>query len=275
MKIVALLISILLLRATLLAQGAIPAVHTLPVAIQPKVQFLNPEYLVYAPAGKSNDKLPLLIFLHGAGGVGQDIPQIKAIPSKIWDSIEKFGKGPCLVVAPQCLKSAKGERGIWTAEDLNILLAHLKATLPVNHRRVYLSGISMGGYGTWAWAAQDPQHFAAIAPIVGGIGREGAKAVTPDFDQWAASLAKIPVHAFVGALDTTVPPERSERMVAAIKKAGGKEAKLTVYPEEGHGAGRVVVADPEYYDWIFAQKRDASPQPEVSTAGPGNTSSKR
>jgi dienelactone hydrolase len=61
--------------------------------------------------------------------------------------------------------------------------------------------------------------------------------VTPDFDQWAASLAKIPVYAFVGALDTTVPPERSERMIAAIKKAGGKQAKLKVYPAEGHGAG--------------------------------------
>jgi dienelactone hydrolase len=98
--------------------------------------------------------------------------------------------------------------------------------------------------------------------------------VTPDFDQWAASLAKIPVYAFVGALDTTVPPERSERMIAAIKKAGGKEAKLKVYPEEGHGAGRVVVADPEYYDWIFAQQRDASPQPAVSTAGSGTATGK-
>ena len=114
----------------------------------------------------------------------------------------------------------------------------------------------MGGYGTWAWAAHDPQHFAAIAPIVGGIGREGPKDVTPDFDQWATNLATIPVYAFVGALDTTVPPERSERMIAAIQKAGGKEAKLKIYPDEGHGAGRVVVAEKEYYDWLFAQKRN-------------------
>ena len=128
--------------------------------------------------------------------------------------------------------------------------------MPVDDRRIYLSGISMGGYGTWAWAAHDPQHFAAIAPIVGGIGREGPKDVTPDFDQWATNLATIPVYAFVGALDTTVPPERSERMIAAIQKAGGKEAKLKIYPDEGHGAGRVVVAEKEYYDWLFAQKRN-------------------
>jgi predicted peptidase len=273
-KTVLLLISLLLLPAPVSAQGDAPVVHKLAPALQQKVQFLNPEYLVYTPVGSSNAKLSLLIFLHGAGGVGQDIQQIKARPTDVWKGIEKFGKGPCIVVAPQCLKTANGERGIWTAEDLNLVLQHLKATLPVDDRRIYLSGISMGGYGTWAWAAHDPQHFAAIAPIVGGIGREGAKAVTPDFDQWAASLAKIPVYAFVGALDTTVPPERSERMIAAIKKAGGKEAKLKVYPEEAHGAGRVVVADPEYYDWIFAQQRDASPQPAVSTAGSGTATGK-
>lgn len=257
---VGLLVSLLLLPASLLAQNDEPAVRKLPEALQQQVQFLNPEYLVYAPSESSDAKLPLLIFLHGAGGVGQDIQQIKGRPSDIWRGVTKFGKGPCLVVAPQCLKAAKRERGIWTAEDLNALLAHLKATLPVDERRIYLSGISMGGYGTWAWGAHDPQHFAAIAPIVGGIGREGAKAVTPDFDQWAASLAKIPVYAFVGALDTTVPPDRSESMIAAIKKAGGKQAKLKVYPGEGHGAGRVVVADREYYDWLFTQKRAPSPQ---------------
>lgn len=80
--------------------------------------------------------------------------------------------------------------------------------------------------------------------------------MTADFDQWARNLAKIPVYAFVGALDKTVPPERSERMIAAIQKAGGKKAKLKVYPEEGHGAGRVVVASAEYYEWIFSQHRD-------------------
>lgn len=261
MKAVYLLLALLHLPASLPGQNFEPVVRTLPEALTQQIRFLNPEYLVYAPSESADAKLPLLIFLHGAGGVGRDIQQIKGRPSDIWRGIAKFGKGPCLVVAPQCLQSAKGERGIWTVEDLNLLLAHLKATLPVDELRIYLSGISMGGYGTWAWGAHDPQHFAAIAPIVGGIGREGAKAVPPDFDQWAASLAAIPVHAFVGALDQTVPPERSERMIAAIKQAGGNRAKLKVYPDEGHGAGRVVVTDREYYDWLFAQTRDPSPRP--------------
>ncbi len=204
-------------------------------------------------------KLPLLIFLHGAGGVGNDINKINGKPTEIWQGIQKFHKGPAIVVAPQCLKTSKsGGRGIWLPEDLNLLLQQLKATLPVDLHRIYLTGISMGGYGTWAWGAKNPEHFAAIAPIVGGIGREGPKDVTPDFDQWVRSLTKTPVFGFVGALDQTVPPERSERMIAAIQKAGGQEAKLKVYPDEGHGAGRKVVVDQEFYDWLFSHQRDGT-----------------
>lgn len=140
MRTICLLGLMLILRAPLWAQSDAPVVHTLPTALQQKVQFLNPEYPVYAPSGPSNAKLSLLIFLHGAGGVGQDIQQIKGRPSDIWQGIATFGKGPCLVVAPHCLKTAKGERGIWTAEDLNVLLAHLKSTLSIDERRIYLSG---------------------------------------------------------------------------------------------------------------------------------------
>ena len=80
--------------------------------------------------------------------------------------------------------------------------------------------------------------------------------MTPDFEQWATNLARIPVYAFVGAMDKTVPPERSERMIVAIQKAGGREAKLKIYSDEAHGAGRVVIASAEYYDWTFSQKRN-------------------
>lgn len=257
MKLIILLTFLLTLVSSAVAEGEIPMVRTISPELQPKIQFLNPQYLVYLPTGNTDAKLPLLIFLHGAGGVGSDIQEVKGKPTEIWEGIQKFKKGPCIVVAPQCLKKSKsGERGIWTPEDLNLLLQDLKATLPVDERSIYLSGISMGGYGTWAWAAHDPQHFAAIAPIVGGIGREGPRDVTPDFDQWATNLAKIPVYAFAGGLDKKVPPERSERMIAAIQKAGGKEAKLKVYPDEGHNAGRVVVALAEYYEWLFSHKRD-------------------
>lgn len=257
MKTLLVLTSILALVCPLIAGSDAPVVRAIPPALLAKIEFLNPEYLVFSPGGDADTKVPLLIFLHGAGGVGDDTDQIKDKPAEAWEGIRKFNKGPCIVVAPQCLKKSKaGDRGIWTAEDLNLLLEHLKVTLPVDSSRIYLSGISMGGYGTWAWAAHNPEHFAAVAPIVGGIGREGPKAVTPDFDQWAVSLTKVPVFAFVGALDTMVPPERSGRMVAAIQKAGGKDAKIRIYPDEGHGAGRVVLQSEEFYEWMFSKKRN-------------------
>jgi predicted peptidase len=115
----------------------------------------------------------------------------------------------------------------------------------------------MGGYGCWVWGGHHPEHFAAIAPIVGGIGRKGPKDVTPDLDQWAANLAKVPVYAFAGAKDRVVPAERSERMVAAIRKAGGTRAKIKIYPEEGHGASKTVFSSAEYFDWMFSQRRSS------------------
>ncbi len=134
--------------------------------------------------------------------------KVKDRPAEVWKGIQKFSKGPCIVIAPQYLKKSKsGERG------------------------------ERGERGIWAWAVHDTHHFAVISPIVGGIGKEEPKDVTPEFDPWATNLTKIPVYAFVGALDTSVPPERSERMIAAIQAAGGKVAKLRVYPDEGHGAG--------------------------------------
>ena len=106
----------------------------------------------------------------------------------------------------------------------------------------------MGGYGTWAWAAHNPEHFAAIAPVVGGIGPRGPKDVTPDLAKWVAKLTTVPVYAFAGAKDKAVPAERSERMIMAIREAGGKKAKLKIFPNEGYAAGRVVFSTSEFYD---------------------------
>jgi predicted peptidase len=92
-------------------------VRTVDPGLQSKIQFLNLQYLVYLPTGNTDAKLPLLIFLHGAGEVGSDIHQDKGKPTAIWEGIRKFSKGPCIIVAPQCLKTAKGERGIWTRRE--------------------------------------------------------------------------------------------------------------------------------------------------------------
>jgi predicted peptidase len=119
-------------------------------------------------------------------------------------------------VAPQSF------RGGWDAEALDALLDEVLKQYRVDAHGVYLTGESMGGYGTWALAAAHSERFAAIAPICGG----GEPA-------WAAQLKGVPTWAFHGADDKVVPPEESRKMVAAIQHAGG-DARLTIYPGIGH-----------------------------------------
>jgi predicted peptidase len=114
--------------------------------------------------------------------------------------------------------------------------------------RVYVTGNSMGGNGTWALAAKCPERFAAIAPIC-GVGDASS----------TGRLKNVPTWAFHGADDRVVPPEKSERMIAALKKAGG-DAKLTVYPGVGHDAWTATYANPRFYEWLLQHNR-SSPSP--------------
>jgi len=254
MKTTLLLALFLGLTNFLHAQQDDTVVETIDKKLQEKTKFLNPQYLISKPETETNKKLPLLIYLHGAGGVGNDIHRIKGQTTALLRGIEKFGKGPCFLVAPQSLEKSR-DGGGWIPEELDVLLQHLKATHRIDETRIYLTGNSMGGYGTWVWGAHNPEHFAAIAPVSGGTGPGGPKDVTPKLAEWAKSLTKVPVYAFTGAKDRVVPSERSESMVAAIKKAGGKQAKLTVYPEQGHNARSVAFASKEFYDWMFSKSR--------------------
>ncbi len=239
-----------------LAQPVRPTVERLDPALEKKTTALNPEYLLFRVGDAKAAKQPLLIYLHGGGGKGMDIRRIAGQVRQLTDGIQRFRKGPSLIVAPQCLKQNKdGARATWEHTDLNVLLAHLKATLPVDERRIYLTGNSMGGFGSWMWGGHNPEHFAAIAPVVGGIGYGGPMDVTKDLEAWAANLAKVPVYAFVGALDKVVPAERSERMVQAIRQAGGRQVHFRNYPNEGHNARRVTYGTAEFYDWMFALRR--------------------
>ena len=242
------------------AQSLDPVVEKLEPAQQKQLTFLNPAYLAFpAQAATPDDKIPLVIYLHGAGGVGENPNKNTGRARGLIKGLRQFKKGPCLVVAPQCQRtSAKtNQRGTWVPEDLEIFLQGLLARhSEIDVDRVYLTGNSMGGYGCWVWGGHHPEHFAAIAPIVGGIGRNGPKDVTPDLEKWASKLAKVPVYAFAGARDPVVPAERSQRMVDAIRKAGGRQAKLKIYPNESHGASRAVFSSEEYFDWMFSQKRD-------------------
>ena len=235
-------------------QNRNPVTNKLSNELAKETSSLNPQYLVFLPKQKLKEKIPLIIYLHGAGGVGDNIQKIKGQAGQVVRGIEKHKKNPAIVVAPQASKKNR-QAGGWIPAHLNILLKHLKETLQVDEKRIYLTGNSMGGYGSWSWGGHNPEHFAAIAPVSGGIGPNGPKDVTPSLDKWANNLAKVPVHAFAGGKDRVVPAERSERMIAAIQKAGGKEAKIKIYPNEGHGAGRIIFSSAEFYQWMFSKKR--------------------
>lgn len=243
---------VLLLGGTVQAEDLI--VYQLPDAVVDETRMLNGTYLATIPDAATEDsKLPILIFLHGAGGRGREIERVERIARPALMGMQRFAGEPCIFVAPQATQGTKEVPASWLPEDLDQFLAHLKSTLPVDETRVYLTGNSMGGYGTWAWAAHSPQHFAAVAPVVGGLGKGGPKDITPNLDTWAESLAKIPVWAFHGAQDKVVPADRSERIIKLIRGKGGEVAKLTLYPKEGHGASRLVYTSRDFYDWLFDQ----------------------
>jgi predicted peptidase len=144
---------------------------------------------------------------------------------------------PFVVVSPQ------SARGGWNPDALNALLDEALAKYKVDPDRVYLTGLSMGGAGSWELATSFPGRFAAVAPICGrGNPRE------------AHRLKDLPIWAFHGAKDPTVPVAHSEEMVRAIKEAGGNP-KLTIYPEARHDSWTETYNNPELYKWFLDHKR--------------------
>jgi predicted peptidase len=123
------------------------------------------------------------------------------------------------------------------------LVRHIAARFRVDRARIYLIGYSMGGAGTWDVATEEPQTFAAIAPLCGRAD-----------PSHAGPLVGMPIWVFHGQADQVVPLEYSQAMVAAVEAAGGN-AKLTVYPNRGHGICEVTYENPELYDWLLAQRR--------------------
>jgi predicted peptidase len=192
---------------------------------------------LFLPAGyaESDKKWPLMLFLHGAGETGDELAKVKIHgPPKIVESKPDF---PFILVSPQ-----SPSRG-WNADALKALLDTVMSENRVDADRVYVTGLSMGGYGAWALAAAHPEMFAAIAPICGGGNPKDADRLKP-----------LPIWVFHGAKDRTVPLERSEEMVAALK-AAGNDAKFTVYPEAGHDSWTETYDNPELYTWLLSHKR--------------------
>jgi predicted peptidase len=196
-------------------------------------------YLLALPEDyDQQESWPLLLFLHGAGERGDDLEMVKKHgPPKLISGGKEF---PFIVVSPQCRENVW-----WEPIELTALLDEIIKTHKVDEDRIYVTGLSMGGFGTWRLGAYAPQRFAAIAPICGG--GEG---------YWARRFPHLPTWVFHGAKDKGVPLERSQEMVDAIKKNGG-EPKFTIYPEAGHDSWTETYDNPEFYEWLLAQKRQA------------------
>jgi predicted peptidase len=196
------------------------------------------DYLLYLPAGYDDEKKvwPLLVFLHGSGERGDDLEKVKVHgPPKL---IAEGKPLPFIVVSPQA------PRRRWDPATLNALLDDLVAKHRVDKNRIYLTGLSMGGAGTWTLAGAYPERFAAIVPICGG----GDPADAP-------KLKDIPVWVFHGAKDEAVPVSRSEEMVKALREAGATTVEFTVYPDAEHDSWTDTYANPKLYEWLLQQRR--------------------
>jgi len=207
------------------------------------------KYLFYLPkdhGAKSKKRWPLLMFLHGAGERGTNVQRV-AIHGPM--SLVKQGKEfPFIIVAPLC---PEGEK--WQNENLLNLLERVEKKFKVDTNRVYLTGLSMGGFGTWNLAIAHPEKFAAIAPICGG--GMGIDVILAGYGKPKNPLIDLPVWAFHGAKDPVVPVEESERTIGAMKKIRAKETKLTIYPEAQHNSWTETYNNQELYEWLLKHER--------------------
>ena len=219
--------------------------HVKPSDSQKKFSFnitFQMEYLLFLPESytqSTNQKFPLILFLHGAGERGRDLDSVKrhGIP-KIVETNPDF---PFIAVSPQC-----PEDSWWTSElhTINGLIEEVVEKYQVDASRIYLTGLSMGGFGTWSLASMYPERFAAIAPVCGG----------GEVRQILRSLVEMPIWTFHGQKDDVIPFSRSEEIVTALKKHGSS-IKFTIYPEAGHDSWTKTYDNPELYKWFLKHSR--------------------
>lgn len=205
-------------------------------------------YLLYLPADYGKDaakRWPVILFLHGSGERGEfatDLAKVKKHgPPKVAEQRKGFG---FVVVSPQCPPNLR-----WEPAQLKGLLDEVLTTKAkqADRDRVYLTGLSMGGAGTWSLAAAHPEMFAAVAPVCGRT-----DPATAD------RIKSLPIWVFHGDKDTAVKVEQSVQMVDALKAAGAKDVQFTRYPDLAHDSWTATYDNPKLYEWFLSHKRKAS-----------------
>ena len=217
-------------------------------------------YQVYVPATAGAQRTAVILSLHGAGERGADgqLQTMVGLGPVVRGRVADF---PAIVVMPQAPRDS-----LWNGAPARAALAALDASIAEfsgDPDRVYLTGISMGGYGTFQLAFDNPDRFAALVPVCPGIlpPRPGANirvlGVPEDSTAYAvvaARLARTPIWLFHGSADMALPAEGSRRIFAALKAAGGNP-RYTEYPLVGHNSWEAAYNEPELWEWLFKQRR--------------------
>jgi len=197
---------------------------------------------------KENQKYPLVIFLHGIDERGNDNTSNLKYITPLFLNDKNRNNYPCYVAVPQCPATENWTYPNWYQEpkepmrSVIALIDSLSALPFIDSKRIYIMGLSMGGYGTWYLLTRFPDTFAAAIPICGG----------GDWSQ-VDKFAYVPIWTFHGSRDKTVHPDQTRMMVSAIKKAGGKP-KYTEYKKAGHDSWTNAFNEPELLPWLFKHK---------------------
>lgn len=235
--------------APMVEVGQHPYTSEVQVAdITHNTQTVKVEYLLYLPDTYGQDpqqKWPLILFLHGSGEHGKDLELLRVCEfPKLLDQQTDF---PFIVVSPLLPLEAN-----WAWSDridvLAFLIDQIQAAYAVDATRIYVTGLSAGGFGTWEFALRYPKRFAAIVPIAGGY-RYKSDLIPENL----CDLKDVSVWVFHGAQDNIVLPSQAEIMVDTLQTCGGK-VRYTLYPEANHeDTWRFAYTDPKLYEWLLEQ----------------------
>jgi predicted peptidase len=229
-----------------LKKESVQQAKTFRTSLTPE-QDVTLSYLVYLPAAydpQRSDRWPLVLFLHGSSMRGNDLNLVKR-QGLAW-LVDQGQAFPFILVSPQC-PSAQWWTWPQLCTALSRLLDEVESTYAVDPERISVTGLSMGGFGTWSLAIAYPRRFAAIVPISGPA---------DDRDRICA-IRHLPVWAFHNEQDSIVPLQGMVETVNALQACGGN-ITLTIYPGVGHNAADSAYADPELYRWLLSQRRQGA-----------------
>lgn len=183
-------------------------------------------------------KVPLIVFLHGSGERGTDLEKVKAHSPFTYKNLIKE---PVAILAPQC-----PENEWWDTEAVYHLIKEIQKKYSIDDSRIYLTGLSMGGWGSWKLANEHPEMFAALAPVC-----------APS-DRWMKATAHkykdLPIKIFHGGNDDIVSPMTSIDMYQEIRKINNN-VELIIFPDDNHNSWDSTYSDPAFYEWLLNQKK--------------------